>query len=157
VGLLDRATGKSSAGKAGAQMRDLELLCTTNAGMVAALKVWATASPSVIQITNAVVVAPRANVRAASGHQGGTGERPVARMEFTDTYPGCPHCGNTGVVRCATCGELGCAQDQSPRYVCPECGAVAQVEWNGIDVGVDEQGDGRRTPARRFVETSGKK
>lgn len=42
-------------------------------------------------------------------------------------YPGCPHCFNRKLVRCATCGRILCYDGKEGRLTCPWCGAAGRV------------------------------
>lgn len=48
---------------------------------------------------------------------------------LTDTYPGCPYCGDTAWVKCARCGKLSCFPDTStpPMFHCPHCGNTGSI------------------------------
>lgn len=56
---------------------------------------------------------------------------------FTEMYPGCPTCGNSGIFSCGTCGKITC-WDGSKQVICAHCGAssiimgtISQLETGG--------------------------
>ena len=50
-------------------------------------------------------------------------------INFAHEYPGCPHCGNQGFVRCGACGRLSCMGDGASSFSCPWCGNSGEVEY----------------------------
>ena len=48
-------------------------------------------------------------------------------FNFTDKYPGCPYCGNSGIFSCGTCGKITC-WDGSQTVTCSHCGTVSNIE-----------------------------
>jgi len=55
------------------------------------------------------------------------------RFKLDDAYPGCPHCGATGIVTCG-CGKSCCWTGQSEEIICPWCGKEIYVlgwGWGG--------------------------
>ena len=45
-------------------------------------------------------------------------------FNFTEKYPGCPHCGNTGIFKCNGCGAVTCWDCESNHVVCSGCGST---------------------------------
>jgi predicted RNA-binding Zn-ribbon protein involved in translation (DUF1610 family) len=64
--------------------------------------------------------------------EGFDGNTVTGSMEPDDEYPGCPHCGDAGFVRC-DCGKIGCGggirnQGDHAEYTCPWCGSTGTLE-----------------------------
>jgi hypothetical protein len=53
-------------------------------------------------------------------------------MNADDEYPGCPHCGDTGFVKCG-CKKIGCGggvrnHGDYADYTCPWCGGQGKIQ-----------------------------
>jgi len=59
-------------------------------------------------------------------------------FNFTDTYPGCPHCGAKGSVLCR-CGKTTCFDNDTTIGKCAWCNNQFNVAYNRLtmDVGSD--------------------
>jgi hypothetical protein len=51
----------------------------------------------------------------------------VSMRGTTDDYPGCPHCGATGLIFCTSCEELSCCRENQRAAVCPWCKKRARL------------------------------
>lgn len=47
-------------------------------------------------------------------------------FSFTEEYPGCPYCGNSGVVSCGFCGKLSC-WNGNDTHTCGHCGKTMRI------------------------------
>ena len=45
---------------------------------------------------------------------------------FDDTYPGCPHCGAGGIIRC-NCERVSCWDGKRKTFTCAWCGITGEV------------------------------
>jgi len=48
------------------------------------------------------------------------------RIQLSQSYPGCPHCGNMGIGRCV-CGKIFCFNNQHKTVTCPWCNTTSSV------------------------------
>lgn len=46
---------------------------------------------------------------------------------FGHDYPGCPHCGNPGVIVCGNCGKTSCIEEVARDFKCPWCGNTGEI------------------------------
>lgn len=60
-------------------------------------------------------------------------------FNFTNEYPGCPYCGNTGVISCGSCGKLSCWDGKNNTATCGNCGKTMQI--SGTITEIDADGD----------------
>lgn len=59
--------------------------------------------------------------KKASG-EGYMNNKISGQVEFDSGYPGCPHCGGNGWVKCGKCGRLACWGTDAAKFTCPWCG-----------------------------------
>ena len=45
-----------------------------------------------------------------------------------DEYPGCPNCGQRGIVLCSNCDKIGCWNVAERTHRCPWCGSEGPVQ-----------------------------
>lgn len=60
-------------------------------------------------------------------------------IDFTNEYPGCPHCGGHQLTVCS-CGHIGCTIVRRGKYTCEWCGSEGELGgYNGaaIKAGLD--------------------
>lgn len=48
-------------------------------------------------------------------------------LYVANEYPGCPHCGATGFVRCGSCGKISCFGENDKLFTCPFCGISGET------------------------------
>jgi len=48
------------------------------------------------------------------------------RIQISQSYRGCPHCGNMGLGRCV-CGKIFCFNNQHSTVTCPWCNTTSSV------------------------------
>ena len=65
------------------------------------------------------------NEKSASREGFGSDTIPLPDI-ISDEYPGCPYCGQIGVIVCGNCGKLTCAED-SNYSTCEWCGNRGKV------------------------------
>lgn len=64
--------------------------------------------------------------REKAGHEGFDKNSFHGQVNFSNDYPGCPHCGARGFYQCAKCKAIICyPQDIGETAQCPCCGNVA--------------------------------
>ncbi len=51
------------------------------------------------------------------------------RVGFREGYPGCPHCGNSGLVVCGDCGKVSCIEERQAAFICPWCGSEGEIQF----------------------------
>ncbi len=49
-----------------------------------------------------------------------------SRIEVSRSYPGCPHCGKKGLLRCV-CGKIFCFDIQHSKVTCPWCNTTSSA------------------------------
>lgn len=57
-------------------------------------------------------------------------------FSFSDSYPGCPHCGDTFAFLCG-CGRSACWDDQTRIVTCPWCGVRGEVAGHVTRIAID--------------------
>ncbi len=50
------------------------------------------------------------------------------KVGFGEGYPGCPHCGNAGLIVCGNCGKVSCSKEHSEVFTCPWCGSKGKIQ-----------------------------
>src|SRR5205823_6141249 len=58
-------------------------------------------------------------------------------LGFDASYPGCPHCGAHGLLKCSHCGKVGCWDGQEGTMTCPWCGATGRLGGTIDRLGAD--------------------
>jgi transcription elongation factor Elf1 len=48
-------------------------------------------------------------------------------IQLYPSYPGCPHCANSQIVRCGHCGKVSCWDGETRLVTCPWCGNRAEI------------------------------
>jgi hypothetical protein len=49
-------------------------------------------------------------------------------IQLDPSYPGCPHCAKSALVRCGTCGQVSCWNGETRLVTCPWCRNRARIE-----------------------------
>lgn len=65
--------------------------------------------------------------------------RVQGQIDFAESYPGCPYCGQTGFTLC-NCGHLNCTILRNGLFKCEWCGAegtIGAYTGDAISAGVD--------------------
>lgn len=55
---------------------------------------------------------------------------------FDHDYPGCPHCGNPGIVVCGNCGRTSCVEMDAREFKCPWCHASGKLNFTNSVEGI---------------------
>ena len=66
------------------------------------------------------------NERAAS-REGYDRSEISGTIELGPSYPGCPHCAKSAIVRCGTCGKVSCWNGETRVVTCPWCKNRAEL------------------------------
>lgn len=57
----------------------------------------------------------------------------ISKSTFGPQYK-CPHCGNTGYVRCGTCGKITCMPSNTKDFTCAHCGKTGVINGKIKDI-----------------------
>lgn len=73
------------------------------------------------------------------------------RKLLLGNYQGCPHCDNTGLARCGTCGNLSCMADEADTLFCPVCSHTGRIVRTGINLEFSRQKATQQTPSQTLL------
>lgn len=90
------------------------------------------------------VIARRKAVTPASGGAKAVRNELVIRALLCSHYKGCPHCDNTGLVLCGTCGNLSCIAEEADTLFCPVCSHTGRIARTGIDLEFSRDRNGQQ-------------
>ena len=70
---------------------------------------------------------------SVSGSTNNTLQIDISKASVGPQYK-CPFCGNTGYVRCGTCGKISCKPNNDKKFHCASCGVSGEITGTIKDI-----------------------